>query len=103
MIEPQEGNLLQAPGPITDLDETRRLLYGALAASRTGRWELVGTLANALLHHSGLVAEETRVPKPDALVDRLVAVVEGHGNHAWVLSLIGEATRRIEALAANGP
>jgi hypothetical protein len=35
----------------TDLDETRRLLYMALAAPRTKRYNLVGTLVNALAHH----------------------------------------------------
>jgi hypothetical protein len=53
-----------------DADETRRLLYGALAAGRTKRWELVGTLANALVHHSNLATN------PYELVDYLVEVVE---------------------------
>lgn len=39
------------PQKMRDLDETRRLLYAALAASRTKRYELVGTLVNALAHH----------------------------------------------------
>lgn len=40
-----------------DLDETRRLLYIALAVPIAGRKhaELVGTLVNALRHHSGLL------------------------------------------------
>ena len=37
--------------PDQDLDETRRLLYMALYANRTGRYELVATLVNALAHH----------------------------------------------------
>ena len=38
-----------------DRDETRRLLYMALYAARTERYNLVGTLVNALAHHgSGL-------------------------------------------------
>lgn len=53
-----------------DLDETRRLLYGSLAAGRTRRWELVGTLVNALVHHSGLVED------PYDLLDYLVEVIE---------------------------
>lgn len=57
-----------------DVDETRRLLYGALAAGRTKRWELVGTLVNALVHHSGLVED------PYDLLDYLVEVVEDPGS-----------------------
>lgn len=53
-----------------EADEIRRLAYGALAAGRTRRWELVGTLVNALVHHSGLVAD------PYDLLDYLVEVVE---------------------------
>jgi hypothetical protein len=52
------------------LDEQRRLLYGALAAGRTKRWELVGTLVNALTHHSGLEVD------PYDLLDYLVEAVE---------------------------
>ena len=40
-----------------DLDETRRLLYIALAAhrlERPGAATLAGTLVNALVHHSEL-------------------------------------------------
>lgn len=51
-------------------DEIRRLMYGALAAGRTKRWELVGTLVNALVHHTGLVED------PYDLLDYLVEVVE---------------------------
>lgn len=53
-----------------DRDETRRLLYGALAAGRTARWELVGTLVNALVHHSGLETD------PYELLDYLCVLVE---------------------------
>lgn len=52
-----------------DLDETRRLLYMAMAASVTERYELVGTLTNALKHHVG-VSEDTAT-----LFDRLVGLV----------------------------
>lgn len=38
-------------GDKTDFDETRRLLYMALLASRTKRYNLAGTLINALAHH----------------------------------------------------
>jgi tRNA A37 threonylcarbamoyladenosine biosynthesis protein TsaE len=58
-----------------DLDETRRLLYGALAAGRTKRWELVGTLTNALVHHSGIESD------PYVLIGQLVEVVEADMYH----------------------
>lgn len=68
-----------------DLDETRRLLYMALVASRTERYNLVGTLANALLHHSGYAADLTA----DEVLERLVSVVNGESIHEqWVDDLI---------------
>jgi hypothetical protein len=41
-------------GDQRDFDETRRLLYMALAAPRTKKYNLVGTLVNALRHHHAL-------------------------------------------------
>jgi hypothetical protein len=41
-------------GDKTDFDETRRLLYMALLAGRTKRYNLAGTLVNALKHHHGI-------------------------------------------------
>lgn len=57
-----------------DLDETRRLIYGALAAStgRAKRWELIGTLTNALVHHSRLESD------PYDVIERLLDVVESY-------------------------
>lgn len=67
-----------------DFDETRRLLYMALVASRTERYNLVGTLMNALLHHSGS-AEELSA---DEVANRLVSVVNGGDKHReWVNGL----------------
>lgn len=60
-------------GPVLnarEADEIRRLMYGSLAAGRTRRWELVGTLVNALVHHAGLVED------PYDLLDYFVEVVE---------------------------
>ena len=54
-----------------DRDETRRLCYMVLAASRTKKYDLVGTLTNALAHHSGLSDD------PYALLDDLIDLVEG--------------------------
>ena len=41
----------QVGGDAADYDETRRLLYMALLAPRTKRYNLAGTLVNALKHH----------------------------------------------------
>lgn len=56
------------PEDARDLDETRRLLYVAMAAPMTERYELVGTLVNALKHHVGLTFETS------VLFDRLVSL-----------------------------
>lgn len=71
-----------------DRDETRRLLYMALVASRTERYNLVGTLMNALLHHSGYAADLSA----NEVADRLVSVVNGEDTHReWVNDLIERA------------
>ncbi len=49
-----------ADAQANDLDETRRLLYAALAAPYTDKYTLVGTLTNALAHH-GLGLEAASV------------------------------------------
>lgn len=63
-----------------DLDETRRLLYMAMAAGRTDRYNLVGTLTNALIHHAGLETDANLV------IERLVPIVAGHNGAdlAWL-------------------
>lgn len=38
-------------GDHKDFDETRRLLYMALLSPKTKRYNLAGTLVNALVHH----------------------------------------------------
>lgn len=69
-----------------DRDETRRLLYMALVASRTNRYNLVGTLINALAHH---LPEGERVD-PDEAAEHLIAVVNPYAGeraeagHAWL-------------------
>ena len=62
-----------------DLDETRRLLYIALAAGYDGlntklsdKAELAGTLANALAHHRGGYT-------PDDALEFAVSVIKGAG------------------------
>jgi hypothetical protein len=67
-----------------DRDETRRLLYMAMYASRTERYNLVGTLVNALAHHgSGLDADEVG--------QHVLAAVEG-GDDSWVRAQIERLT-----------
>lgn len=62
-----------------DRDETRRLCYMALAASRTTKYNIVGTLTNALAHHSGLVED------PYELLEALVRLVEHRDEEATAL------------------
>lgn len=71
-----------------DLDETRRLLYMALVVSKTKRYNLVGTLVNAIKHHQGADIDT------DELVDRVIAVVEDHDDRddQWVRERIAQAT-----------
>lgn len=59
-------------GAATDFDETRRLLYMALLASRTKRYNLAGTLVNAIRHHQDAASETL-----DDLLTKAVAAVEG--------------------------
>jgi hypothetical protein len=75
-----------------DLDETRRLLYGALVARKTKRWELVGTLTNALVHHSGLATD------PTVVSDMARELVDGNGSaEDWARDLIAQITERLES------
>lgn len=78
-----------------DLDETRRLLYAALAAPRTRRYNLVGTIANALRHH-----QSERLDRSiEEVLGGLIAVCEGDAE-ACV-----EAQELIEGITAklDGP
>lgn len=66
-----------------DLDETRRLLYMMLVVKRTKRYNLVGTLANAILHHQQVDVDR------ESLLDDLVCYVEndddcGNDHEAWL-------------------
>jgi hypothetical protein len=75
-----------------DRDETRRLLYMALYASRTNRYNLVGTLVNALAHHGSGI-------DPDEAADRVIAAADQYGPReerepalAWVRAQIERLT-----------
>jgi hypothetical protein len=58
-------------GDAADFDETRRLLYMALYAPLTKRYNLVGTLVNALVHHHAVTALA-----PDAVANHIIAWLE---------------------------
>jgi len=79
------------------LDETRRLLYMALLRSRTEKYELAGTLVNALAHHhpdpDGASAEE--------IADHVIEVIEGGEeiHRTWLLGQISRMTRKLEAVS----
>ncbi len=73
-----------------ELDEVRRLLYMTIAASRTERHSLAGTLTNALAHHGFGV-------DPDVAMDRVITAIES-GDTAWVRDRIREITKRAEEL-----
>jgi hypothetical protein len=76
----------------TDLDETRRLLYMTLVVNRTKRFNLVGTVANAMLHHQHY-ADLGR----DELLDLLVDHAEGTESADWLNEQIDRLTAEIEA------
>lgn len=76
-----------------DLDETRRLLYMALLAPRTKKYELAGTLVNAIRHHQGV--------KDRNLELRVVSYLEGApdadgGLERWVRAEIDRCTAALE-------
>lgn len=81
-------------GDKTDFDETRRLLYMAALAGRTKRYNLAGTLTNALVHHhavDGLDAAE--------VAGHVVNVVDGTGDEeasrAWLRAQIDRITAEL--------
>jgi hypothetical protein len=78
-------------GDSTDLDETRRLLYMALLATRTKKYNLAGTLVNALRHHQGVTDAD--------LEDKVVAQVEGidGADESWVREQIARINDELDA------
>lgn len=75
-----------------DLDETRRLLYMTLVVGRTKKYNLAGTLVNALRHHQGVTDAD--------LEDKVVALVEGteSADEDWVraqIARINDETGRV--------
>jgi len=57
-------------GDARDFDETRRLLYMALAAPRTKKYNLAGTLVNALRHHHAVPLDA------DVIMEHVIAVID---------------------------
>lgn len=81
-------------GDKTDFDETRRLLYMAALVGKTKRYNLAGTLTNALVHHHA-------VDDLDAaeVAGHVVNVVEGtgdeDGSRAWLQAQIDRITQEL--------
>jgi hypothetical protein len=91
------------PGRTGGLDETRRLLYMALLRSRTEKYELAGTLVNALVHHHPDRSDPDW--SQEAITDRVVNVIEGAdapdglgpqtGSREWVARQIQRLTEEL--------
>lgn len=75
---------------VRDLDETRRLLYMALVVRRTKKYNLAGTIINAVKHHQRVEIDT------DELIDRVVEYLEGEAeDDGWVK---GQIQRIIDEL-----
>ena len=79
-------------GDRTDFDETRRLLYMARLAPRTKKYNLAGTLTNALVHHHAVDDLDA-----DQVADHVVAVLEGGDGEEDGRAFLREQIRRISA------
>jgi hypothetical protein len=78
-------------GDQTDFDETRRLLYMALLVSRTKRYNLGGTLVNALKHHHAVDLDA------DEIADHVVGLLEQAPTKAEDETWVREQITRITA------
>jgi len=80
-------------GDAKDRDETRRLLYMALVCGKTKRYNLAGTLINAMRHHQG---------NDDPLLELNVVALVNAGEDAepgaeqWARDYIGYLTDEID-------
>jgi hypothetical protein len=81
-----------------DLDETRRIVYMALACRETERYELVVTIVNALAHHGSAV-------DPDQVMRHLISIITGgpdvDDSLAWLRGEIGRLTTELDAKQAQ--
>lgn len=83
----QDGTSATRDRDEKDVDEIRRLLYMTLFARKTKRFNLVGTIVNAMRHHQGNDA-------PD-LEERILAQVEDDAaDESWVRDQIRQLTER---------
>jgi len=83
----QDGTSATRDSDEKDIDEIRRLLYMTLFARKTKRFNLVGTIVNAMRHHQGNDA-------PD-LEERILAQVEDDdADESWVRDQIRQLTER---------
>ncbi len=75
-----------------DLDETRRLLSMALVTGKTKKYNLAGTLINALRYHQGITDAD--------LEDKVISLVEGaaDADEPWAR---GQIARINDELAAG--
>jgi hypothetical protein len=83
------------PGPAEGPDETRRLLYMALLCSRTSKYELAGTLVNALAHHHP--DREDPGWSREMIANRVVSVIEDsdEADPAWLERQIQRLTEEL--------
>ena len=86
-------------GDPRDFDETRRLLYMTLAIRQgTDKYNLVGTLANALVHHHGLDGDDD--PNVMGVMRHLINVVEeregADESQEWILGQIARITDELD-------
>jgi hypothetical protein len=77
-----------------DFDETRRLLYMAMLAPSTEKYNLGGTLVNALVHHhavDGLTADEAA-----GHIVRVIESQDGDGSsRAWLNEQVSRITAEL--------
>lgn len=73
-----------------DLDETRRVVYMALASQKTQRYELAATIVNALAHHQSAI-------DPDEAMRYVTAVVNGGSEAALSEQWLRGQIQRISA------
>jgi hypothetical protein len=81
-------------GDKTDFDETRRLAYMALLVPETKRFNLVGTLVNALVHHHAV-----KDLPPDEVARHVINVVEGtdpdKASETWLRAQVDRITAEL--------
>lgn len=77
----------------TGLNETRRLLYMVLLHEHTERYELAGTLVNALAHHH----PDGRLSAGE-IADHVIAAIEHPDDisRAWLLGQIQRLTGELD-------